>query len=118
MMTTANWITILSMIVLVAVPIGVGLWRVGRLESDVKAMREQVDKALTALREQTEKSLTALREKLDERFAEHQASRERQGERLGDVEYDQGRILMRLEMTAEPAKRRRRTTKATGEPVG
>jgi hypothetical protein len=107
MMTTANWITIISLLVVCAVPIGVGLWRVGRLESDVKAMREQVDKALTALHE-----------KLDDKLAEIQAGRERQGERLGDVEYDQGRILLRLEMMPEPAKRRRRTTKAIGEPVG
>lgn len=69
--------------------------------------------------ERTETDVKSLSEKVEVRLKEFQASREAQGERIGDVEKDLARIGERVasassDVSGSPA-RRRRLTKPGGE---
>jgi hypothetical protein len=91
-----NVLTLVIALVAVAVTWGGVLWRVGRIEKD----------------------LEALLVKTDEKMRDFQLARERQGERIGEMEWEVARLSERAGMTTAPGKRRRSTTKASPESEG
>jgi hypothetical protein len=90
----ANLLTVAIALLGVAASAGAMLWRMGRVEKD----QEQLEK------------------KLDERIRDFQHARERQGERIGELEWDVARLCERSGMA--PSGRRRHATKPRGEELG
>jgi hypothetical protein len=92
--STGNVLTLVIVFAGLGATWGGVLWRVGRIEKDLEGILRTVDTKLT----------------------EFQGARERQGERIGEMEWEVARLCERAGMAAPS--RRRRTTKAAGEPIG
>lgn len=91
--SSGNVITLVIALTAVAATWGGVLWRVGRVEKDVEGLEKNVD----------------------EKMKDFQKARERQGERIGEVEWEIARLGERAGMA--PSTRRRRLTKAAGEEI-
>lgn len=94
MFSGSNVLTLVIALLAVAATWGGVLWRVGRLDKDLETTAAKVD----------------------EKMKDFQKARERQGERIGDLEGEVARLEERSGMP--PAARKRRQTKPAGEDIG